>query len=183
MSEKLDKKWDNTIKSRLDSAAGRLELLIQKLDQAEDRFIQKSKTITTKILEAYKTHETTCACVLAYDRVEIHKTAILIINSKIALEQIAFRLKAASEAGDLVSSLGPAAVALRTTKSRLATVFPQTEPELSEIGSILNGIMFEAAQSSGITLNFNIFDAEAGKILSDAASIAKQRIKEKFPES
>ena len=200
LSEKFAKKWEtmrdeqpftnrkkdtdkslDPLKPRLDFAISRIELLTRKLDRAEDRFDQREKAIFTKLVEAYTKHNTVCACVLAYDRVEVRKISILIINSKSALEQISFRLRTASKLDDIVSSLGPALAALRTVKSRLVTVFPETENELGEIGNMLSGIMTEAGQSSGMALNFDAVDEDADKILSEAATIAKQRIEAKFP--
>jgi hypothetical protein len=42
--------------------------------------------------------------------------------------------------------------------------------------------MIEAGQSQGMTLNFDAVNEDAGKILNEAATVAEQRIKEKFPE-
>jgi hypothetical protein len=42
--------------------------------------------------------------------------------------------------------------------------------------------MIEAGQSSGMTLNFDNVNEDAQKILTEAATVAEQRIKEKFPE-
>ena len=41
----------------------------------------------------------------------------LIINAKLALEQITLRLRTVSELGDVVSTLGPAVGVLRSVKS------------------------------------------------------------------
>jgi division protein CdvB (Snf7/Vps24/ESCRT-III family) len=62
------------------------------------------------------------------------------------------------------------------------SVFPEAENELGEIGNMLSGIMIEAGQSQGMTLNFDTVNEDAGKILTEAATVAEQRVKEKFPE-
>jgi division protein CdvB (Snf7/Vps24/ESCRT-III family) len=170
------------LKPRLDFAIRRIELQIQKLDQATERFSQRDKAIFARIVDAYTKHDTARANVFANELAEIRKMERLIINARLALEQIVLRLRTVSELGDVVSTLGPAVGVLRTVRAGLVSVFPEAENELGEIGNILSGIMIEAGQSSGMTINFDTVNEDAQKILTEAATVAEQRIKEKFPE-
>jgi len=106
----------------------------------------------------------------------------LIMNAKLALEQITLRLRTVSELGDVVSTLGPAVGVLRSVRAGLVSVFPEAENELGEIGNMLSGIMIEAGQGSGMTLNFDTVNEDASKILTEAATVAEQKIKDKFPD-
>jgi division protein CdvB (Snf7/Vps24/ESCRT-III family) len=106
----------------------------------------------------------------------------LIMNAKLALEQITLRLRTVSELGDVVSTLGPAVGVLRSVRTGLVSVFPEAESELGEIGNMLSGIMIEAGQGSGMTLNFDSVNEDASKILAEAATVAEQKIKDKFPD-
>ncbi|MEM3673226.1 MAG: Snf7 family protein [Candidatus Bathyarchaeia archaeon] len=201
MSERFSKKWESKrdeqplaerikeavrppgpLKPRLDFAIRRIELQIQKLDQATERFSQRDKAIFARIVDAYTKHDTARANVFANELAEIRKMERLIINARLALEQIVLRLRTVSELGDVVSTLGPAVGVLRTVRAGLVSVFPEAENELGEIGNILSGIMIEAGQSSGMTINFDTVNEDAQKILTEAATVAEQRIKEKFPE-
>ncbi len=201
MSERFSKKWESRrdeqpftnrikeavkppgpLKPRLDFAVRRIELQVQKLDQATDRFGQRDKTIFARIVDAYTKHDTARANVFANELAEIRKMERLIINARLALEQIVLRLRTVSELGDVVSTLGPAVGVLRSVRTGLVSVFPEAESELGEIGNLLSGIMIEAGQSQGMTLNFDAVNEDAGKILNEAATVAEQRIKEKFPE-
>jgi division protein CdvB (Snf7/Vps24/ESCRT-III family) len=201
MSERFAKKWESKrdeqpftnrikdavkppgpLKPRLDFAVRRIELQIQKLDQATDRFSQRDKAIFSRIVDAYTKHDTARANVFANELAEVRKMERLIMNAKLALEQIVLRLRTVSELGDVVSTLGPAVGVLRSVRSGLVSVFPEAENELGEIGNLLSGIMIEAGQSSGMTLNFDAVNEDASKILAEAATVAEQRIKEKFPE-
>ncbi|MCK4474929.1 hypothetical protein KAU30_03710, partial [Candidatus Bathyarchaeota archaeon] len=40
----------------------------------------------------------------------------------------------------------------------------------------------EAGQSTGLAINFDTSNEDAQKILTEAATVAEQKIKEKFPE-
>jgi division protein CdvB (Snf7/Vps24/ESCRT-III family) len=201
LSERFSKKWESKrdeqpfsdrikdavkppgpLKPRLDFATRRIELQIQKLDQATDRFGQRDKTIFARIVDAYSKHDSSRANVFANELAEIRKMERLIINARLALEQIVLRLRTVSELGDVVSTLGPAVGVLRSVRAGLVSVFPEAESELGEIGNMLSGIMMEAGSGSGMTLNFDNVNEDAGKILNEAATVAEQRIKDKFPE-
>ena len=201
LSERFSKKWETKreeqpltnrmkeavkppgpLKPRLDFAVRRIELQVQKLDQATDRFGQRDKTIFARIVDAYTKHDTARANVFANELAEIRKMEKLIINARLALEQIVLRLRTVSELGDVVSTLGPAVGVLRSVRTGLVSVFPEAENELGEIGNMLSGIMMEAGTGSGMTLNFDNVNEDAGKILTEAATVAEQRVKEKFPD-
>jgi division protein CdvB (Snf7/Vps24/ESCRT-III family) len=201
LSERFSKKWETRreeqpfsdrlkeavkppgpLKPRLDFAVRRIELQVQKLDQATDRFGQRDKTIFARIVDAYTKHDTARANVFASELAEIRKMEKLIINARLALEQIVLRLRTVSELGDVVSTLGPAVGVLRSVRAGLVSVFPEAENELGEIGNMLSGIMIEAGQGSGMTLNFDTVNEDASKILTEAATVAEQKVKEKFPD-
>ena len=201
MSERFAKKWETKrddqpftnrvkeavkppgpLKPRLDFAVRRIELQTQKLDQATERFGQRDKTIFARIVDAYTKHDSSRANVFANELAEVRKMEKLIINARLALEQIVLRLRTVSELGDVVSTLGPAVGVLRSVRAGLVSVFPEAENELGEIGNMLSGIMMEAGSGSGMTLNFDSVNEDAGKILNEASTVAEQRIKDKFPE-
>lgn len=170
------------LKPRLDFAVRRIELQVQKLDQATDRFSQRDKSIFAKIVNAYTKHDMPRANVFANELAEIRKMEKMIMHARLALEQIVLRLQTVSELGDVVSTLGPAVSVLRTVRAGMANVFPEAERELGQIGDILSGVIMEAGQSTGLAINFDTSNEDAQKILTEAATVAEQKIKEKFPE-
>lgn len=170
------------LKPRLDFAVRRIELQVQKLDQATDRFSQRDKSIFAKIVNAYTKHDMPRANVFANELAEIRKMEKMIMHARLALEQIVLRLQTVSELGDVVSTLGPAVSVLRTVKAGMANVFPEAERELGQIGDILSGVIMEAGQSTGLAINFDTTNEDAQKILTEASTVAEQKIKEKFPE-
>ena len=201
MSERFSKKWETKreeqpitrriqdavrppgpLKPRLDGAVRRIELQVNKLDQAGEKFSVRDRTIFARIVDAYTKHDTARANVFANELAEIRKMEKLITNARLALEQIVLRLRTVSELGDVVSTLGPAVGVLRTVRSGLVSVFPEAESELGEIGNLLSGIMMEAGTETGMSLNFNAVNEDATKILTEASTVAEQRIKEKFPD-
>ena len=200
MSEKFAKKWevrDNTpltarvkeavhppgpLKPRLDFAVRGIEVQIQRLDKASDRFSERDKSIFARIVEAYSKHDMPRANVFANELAEIRKMEKMIMHARLALEQIVLRLKTVSELGDVVATLAPAVSVLRSVRNGMSTVFPEAERELGQIGNLLSGIIIDAGQSTGLTINFENANEDAQKILNEAATVAEQKIKDKFPE-
>jgi len=201
MSERFARKWDEReaqtpmstrvkeavrppgpLKPRLDFAIRRIDLQIQRLDQATDRFTERDKSIFVRIVEAYTKHDMPRASVFANELAEIRKMEKMIMHARLALEQIVLRLKTVSELGDVVTTLAPAVGVLRTVRNGMSSIFPEAERELGQIGNLLSGIIIDAGQSTGLTINFETANEDAQKILTEAATVAEQRIKEKFPD-
>ncbi len=170
------------LKPRLDGAVRRLDMQIQKLDQANERFSKRDKSIFSRIVDAYTKHDMARANVFANELAEIRKMERMIMHARLALEQITLRLRTVSELGDIVSTLGPAVSVLRAIKAGMANVFPEAERELGQIGDVLSGVIMEAGQNTGLSVNFDTAGEDAQRILTEAAAVAEQKIKEKFPE-
>jgi len=201
LSEKFAKRWEDRqdqppitskikeavrpqgpLKPRLDFAVRRIELQVQRLDKASERFSERDKSIFARIVDAYSKHDMPRANVFANELAEIRKMEKMIMHARLALEQIVLRLRTVSELGDVVSTLAPAVSVLRNVRTGMSTIFPEAEKELGSIGNLLNGIIIDAGQSTGLTINFESANEDAQKILNEAATVAEQRIKEKFPE-
>lgn len=201
MSEHFAKKWEtqkeeqsftsvirNTIqpppalKPQLDLAVRKLDMQINKLDQANERFTQKDKTLFAKIVDAYSKHDQAHANIYATELSEIRKMAKLIMNARLALDQVSIRIKTVSELGDVVATLGPCIGVLRSISSGLGGVLPEAEGELGSIGDLLSGLMFEAGTSSGMSVNFNCVNEDSEKILAEAAAVAEQKVSSNFPD-
>ena len=202
MSEHFAKKWEQKrdegnsmgkllretvqppapLKPQLDNACRKLDLQISKLDQANERFQQKDKALFTKIVDAYTKHDSAHANIYSTELAEIRKMSKLIMNARLALDQVALRIRTVSELGDVVAALGPCVGVLRSVSSGLGGVLPEAEGELSDIGNMLSGLMFEAGSSSGMSLNFDSVNEDASKILCEAATVAEQRVSANFPD-
>lgn len=201
MSGNFDKKWEPkreeesfvktirdtvqpppTLKPRLDFAIRKLDLQINKLDQANERFTQKDKALFAKLVNAYTEHDSAHANIYANELAGIRKMTKLVMNARLALDQVSLRIKTVSELGDVVATLGPCIGVLRSISVGLGGVLPEAEGELGDIGNMLSGLMFEAGTNSGMSLNFNSVNEDAEKILAEAATVAEQRVSSNFPD-
>ncbi|XHH09917.1 MAG: Snf7 family protein [Candidatus Bathyarchaeia archaeon] len=201
MSEHFAKKWEQSrsegsfidninqavkpqqpLKPRLDFATKKLDFQIQRLDQANERFTQKDRTLFTKLVNAYQEHDMSHANIYATELAEIRKMSKLIMNARLALDQVNLRIKTVSELGDVVAMLGPCIGVLRSVNAGMGGILPEAENELGEIGNMLSGLMFEAGTSSGMSLNFGSVNEDASKILAEAAVVAEQKVNANFPD-
>jgi division protein CdvB (Snf7/Vps24/ESCRT-III family) len=201
MSERFAKKWESKreetsfvdsiresvrqpppLKPRLDIAVRKLDLQINRLDQASERFSQKDKALFAKIVDAYAKHDSAHANIYANELAEVRKMEKLVMNARLALDQVVLRIRTVTEFGDLVSNLGPCIGVLRSINVGFCGVLPEAENELGEIGNMLSGLMFDCGTSSGMSLNFNSVNEDAAKILNEAATVAEQKISANFPD-
>ena len=201
MSERFAKKWETKreensftnslketvippapLKPRMDYAIRRLELQIHKLDQSSERFSQKDRALFTKIVDSYAKHDTAHANIYANELAEVRKMERLVMNARLALDQVLLRLRTVTEFGDLVTTLGPCIGVLRSVNVGLCGVLPEAENELGDISNMLSGLMFDCGTSSGMSLNFNNVNEDASKILAEAATVAEQKINANLPD-
>lgn len=159
-----------------------MEAQIQHLERALNRLTDRDKALFSKVVAAYSKHDIQRANVFANELVEMRKMASFMMNSKLALERVVLRLRTVSELGNVAVSLAPAAKVLQSVRSGVIGVLPNAEQELGEIGTMLNEIIIEAGINEGVTPDFEVASEDAMKILNEAAMVAEQRVKEKFPE-
>ena len=170
------------LKPRLEQAVRSIQLQMNKLDIASQRFQERDRMIFSKVVDAYSKHDMDHAKIYANELAEIRKMSKMLMHAKMALEQIVMRLSTVTELGDIVVTLAPAMGVIRNVRAGLATALPEAERELGDISTTLSGILVDAGQSGGLSLNFESANEDAQKILSEAAVVAEQKVKEKFPE-
>jgi division protein CdvB (Snf7/Vps24/ESCRT-III family) len=196
MSSKFTKKWEEgelrglkaalkpsmPLRTRIEIAIRRIEAQIQYLDETLNRLSERDRYLFSKIVEAYSRHQIQRARILANELAELRKTANFMMNAELALERVALRLKTVTQLGNVVSTLTPATQVLQSVRTGIGGLLPNAEKELGQIGSMLNDLIVEAGEVTGVAPNFEVSSGDAQRILEEAALIAEQRMKEKFPE-
>jgi division protein CdvB (Snf7/Vps24/ESCRT-III family) len=170
------------LKPRLDKANKRMQVQIRKLNKAAKRFSERDKSLFAKTVEAYSKHEIMRAKVYANELVEIRKSKKQIMNTRLALEQISLRINTVSEFGDVVNILSPTVNVLQNIGKGLSKTLPEAGKELGQIGDLLNGIIADSNQGTGLDIDFDVPNDEAKDILKEAAEVAEQNIEQKLPQ-
>ncbi len=172
---------DGPLKPRLDNAIKQIRIQVIKLDQTNNRLKEKDSTIFRNVVTAMKNHDMPHANVYANELGELRKMTRMVTQSKLALEQIALRLNTVSELGDVVVTLAPAMGVIKDIQSGVLNVLPEAEHEITEISELLSGLLVDAGQMGGHTINFNSSSDAARNIMNDASAIAEQKMKDQFP--
>ena len=170
------------LKPKLEAAVGRIDIQSRTLDRSLDSFGQRYHKLFNELVKCYERHDTVKARILANELAEIQKMQKMTLQANFALEQISMRLHTLTDLGDVATSLAPIVGIVRNMKSTIGGISSSASNGLSEIGDLLSNISMEAGAVSGITINFNSETEDSQKILSEAAALAEQRMKTKFPD-
>jgi division protein CdvB (Snf7/Vps24/ESCRT-III family) len=171
------------LKKRLNLAIRRLELQIQGLNNALERFSKRDKSIFKRIVKSHSARDTLRANVLASELAELRKTEKTLMQTKLALESISLRLETISELGEVITVLAPATNVIKNVQSGITNLFPEANRELENIGTLPTEIASSTSQTTGMPINVEAANQEAKKILKEAESAAEQRIRHKLPET
>jgi division protein CdvB (Snf7/Vps24/ESCRT-III family) len=144
--------------------------------------VERDKSIFNRVVDAYMKHDEQRANIFASELAEIRKMEKMILHARLALEQIVLRLKTVTELGDIAVTLTPVVGVIQNIRGGMAAVSPQAEKELGEIGSLLSGIVMDAGQVAGTSLDFEMINEDSKNILNEAAVVAEQRMKQRFPD-
>jgi division protein CdvB (Snf7/Vps24/ESCRT-III family) len=155
---------------------------MQYLETALNNLSDRDNALFSKVTDAYSKNQIQRANIFANELAELRKMANFLINGQLALERVVLRLKTVTQMGNLMVSLAPSNKVLQSVRSGIAGILPNAEKEIGDIGVLLNDIMVDAGQTSGIAADVEVAGEDARKILSEAALVTEQRMKEKFPE-
>jgi len=170
------------LRSRLEFAIRRIETQAQSIEGTMNRLKERDKAIFSKLVDAYSNHDTQRANAYANELAEIRKMANFMMSAKLALERVVLRLSTVTQLGNAAVALAPAVKVLQSVRSGIAGILPNAGQELGEIAALLDDIMIETGQTTGAGFGFEAASEDAQKILNEAAVVAEQRMKEKFPE-
>ena len=170
------------LKPRLDLAVRQIQVQVAKLDATTAKLRERDASIFNKVVSSIQKHDSQHASVYANELAEVRKMNRMVTQAKLALEQITLRLNTITELGDIVVTLTPAMSVIRSVRQGLVSVLPEAEGEIGEISGLLSSILVDAGTVGGYNLNFEAANEDAEKVLAEAAAVAEQRMKDKFPE-
>jgi len=170
------------LKPKLEFAIRRIEMQGQAIEGTIIRFKERDRSLFRKVVDAYSKHDTQRANTYANELAEIRKTANFMLSAKLALERVVLRLSTVTMLGNAAAAIAPAVKVLQSIRTGIAGVLPNAGQELDVIITLLDEIMIESGQTTGIGFGFEAASEDAMKILDEAAIVAEQRMKERFPE-
>lgn len=188
----FSKNWDSPqrktaapsgpLKPHIDNAISLISQQTQRLDQASARLGAKDKQYMDKVVDCLTRRDKQRALIAANELVQVRKLEKNVLQVKLALEQISLRLTTVKDYGDFLNTMAPALTILRGVKPGVQEVVPMAEKGFADLSQSLSSIVTEAGYNTILNAPIETANADASDILSEAASVAEQKLKDKFPE-
>ncbi len=170
------------LKERIAKCVYRLKVNQNRIEGANLKTMQHDRALFDKCVQAQTSKDNARATMYANEVAEIRKMAKITLRSELAIEQVILRLETIQEFGDVAALMGPVAGVVHAIKNQISGVIPEVGYELGEISDTLSGVVMEVGEATGQGYDLESSGAESQKILSEANTIAEQRMREKFPE-
>jgi division protein CdvB (Snf7/Vps24/ESCRT-III family) len=169
------------IKPRLDAVQKKIQAQIARLEELYSALKSKDEDAFRKLVASIKESNTQYSTVLSADLARARQMSRVVFLSRVALEKLAAKLSSVTDFGDLVIVLSPAMAVVKNLRSSLTPQVPEMEVELGIISELLSGILVDAGQVGGYTINFETANEEAVRLIDEASLVVEQKMKEEFP--
>jgi division protein CdvB (Snf7/Vps24/ESCRT-III family) len=142
----------------------------------------KDEEILHKLMTSIKDNNIQYSTMLSTELAKEMKVSRVVLVSKITLEMLSAKLSSASDFRDLVIILSPIMAVVKNLRSSLTPLVPEMEDELGIVAEILSGILVDAGQVGGYTINFETANEEAVQLIDEASRVAEEKMNTEFPE-
>jgi len=168
------------LREKLSQTIFKLKVQNEKLDQSVSWMQNNYDTLFSKCIGAVASKNQAQAIIYANECAEIKKIVSIILRSQFAIEQVTLRLETVEDFGNIVYEMGPLTSVITSIRGQLSGVVPEASYKLGEIGDSLNDLIIGVDVSTGASRSIEASE-EASKILEEAATVAEQKVKERFP--
>ena len=168
------------LKPRLDAVRKKIQVQIDRLEELHSIHKLKDNEILGKLMVSINENNTQHSTLLSSELARARRLSKVLLLSSVALEQLISKLSSASDFGNLVIVLSPAMAVVKNLRSSITPYVPEMEGELGVISELLSGILVDAGQVGGFTINFEIANEEAVRLIGEASQVVDQKIKEEF---
>ncbi len=169
------------LKPRLDAVQKKIQVQIGRLEELHRVLKSRDDEAFRKLVTSIKENDAQCSTVLSSDLARARQVSRVVFLAKVALEKLVVKLSSASDFGDLVIVLSPAMAVVKNLRSSLTPHVPEMEGELGIISDLLSGILVDAGQVGGYTINFETANEEAARLIEEASMSVEQTMNEEFP--
>jgi division protein CdvB (Snf7/Vps24/ESCRT-III family) len=169
------------LKPRVDAVQKRMQMQVARLKELHNMLTLKDKQTFNKLMISINENSPQHSTVLSSELASARQVSRVVLLSYTALEKLIAKLSAASGFGDLVIILSPAMAVVKNMRSSITPYVPEMEEELGIVSELLSGILVDAGQVGGYTINFEVANEEAVRLIREASSAVDQKIEEEFP--
>jgi division protein CdvB (Snf7/Vps24/ESCRT-III family) len=173
------------LKPRLDAVKKKIQVQIDRLEELGRINRLKDTEIFTKLTNSLKDNNTQHLTLLSSELMRSRQLARVLLLSSVSLEKLTSKISSASDFGNLVMVLSPAMAIIKNLRSSITPHVPEMEGELGIISELLSGILVDAGQVGGFTINFEKANEQAAQFLEEISKVIEQKMKDelsKVPE-
>jgi division protein CdvB (Snf7/Vps24/ESCRT-III family) len=170
------------LKPRLDAVKKKIQVQIDRLEELSSINRLKDTEIFTKLTDFLKDKNTQHLTLLSSELTRSRQLARVLLLSCVSLEKLIVKISSASDFGNLVMILSPAMAVIKNLRSSITSYVPEMEGELGIISELLSGILVDAGQVGGFTINFEKANEQAVQFLGEVSEVVDQKMEEVFPK-
>jgi len=159
-----------------------LKMQLTRMDRTAQRMQQRDAGLHGKCVAAVQQKNAQLASMYAGECAEIRKMAKVVLQSQLALEQVALRLETVLHYGDVAQAMKPVASVVRTIRTQLEGVLPDVSMELASVNESLEYLVMEVGEATEQSFDISVPGEDAQRILNEANVVAEQKMRERFPD-
>ncbi len=168
------------LKPRLDAVQIKMQVQIDRLEELRSIHRLKDNEVFTKFTESLKGNNTQYLTLLSSELTRSRQLARVLLLSCISLEKLMSKISTVSDFGNLVIVLSPAMAVIKNLRSSITPYVPEMEEELGIISELLSGILVDAGQVGGFTINFEQANEQAAHFIEEVSQVVDQKMNEEF---
>ncbi len=170
------------LKPRLDAVKKKIQVQIDQLEELGRINRLKDIEIFTKLTDSLKDNNTQHMTLLSSELTHSRQMARVLLLSSVSLEKLISKISSAFNFGNLVMVLSPSMAVIKNLRSSITPHVPEMEGELGIISELLSGILVDAGQVGGFTINFEKANEQAVQFLEEVSKVIDQKMKDEFSE-
>jgi division protein CdvB (Snf7/Vps24/ESCRT-III family) len=168
------------LKPRLDAVRKKIEVLIDRLEELHGINRPRDNEILRKLMVSINENNTQHCTLLSSELGRARQLSRALLLTSLALEKLISKLSSASDFGDLVIILTPSMAVVKNLRSSITPYLPEMEGDLGVISELLSGILVDAGQVGGFTINFETANEEAVRFIGEVSRLVDEKMEEEF---
>ena len=168
------------LKPRLDAVRKKIEVLIDRLEELHGINRPRDNEILRKLMVSINENNTQHCTLLSSELSRARQLSRALLMTSLALEKLISKLSSASDFGDLVIILTPSMAVVKNLRSSITPYLPEMEGDLGVISELLSGILVDAGQVGGFTINFETANEEAVRFIGEVSRLVDEKMEEEF---
>jgi division protein CdvB (Snf7/Vps24/ESCRT-III family) len=168
------------LKPRLDAVRKKIEVLIDRLEELHGINRPRDNEILRKLMVSINENNTQHCTLLSSELARARQLSRALLLTSLALEKLVSKLSSASDFGDLVIILTPSMAVVKNLRSSITPYLPEMEGDLGVISGLLSGILVDAGQVGGFTINFETANEEAVGFIGEVSRLVDEKMEEEF---